>query len=155
MERMLWWRRSIACCRSRPPTLEAVLAGEPILVVDDNAQNLKLARVILTSEGYQVRTAVDAEDALTILESFAPRVILMDIQLPRMDGLALTRRLKSDPRHRDIVIIAVTAYAMKGDDEKALEAGCDGYMSKPIDAQALSAMIARHLKSAPETPGRR
>ena len=131
------------------------MAGEPILIVDDNAQNLKLARVILSADGYQVRTAVDAEDALTILESFAPRVILMDLQLPRMDGLALTRHLKSDPRHRDIVIIAVTAYAMKGDDDKALEAGCDDYMSKPIDAQALSAMIARHLQGAPDTPGRR
>ena len=131
------------------------MAGEPILIVDDNAQNLKLARVILSSEGYQVRTAVDAEDALTILESFAPRVILMDLQLPRMDGLALTRHLKSDPRHRDIVIIAVTAYAMKGDEDRALEAGCDDYMSKPIDAQALSAMIARHLQGAPDTPGRR
>ena len=131
------------------------MAGEPILVVDDNAQNLKLARVILSSEGYQVRTAVDAEDALTILESFAPRVILMDLQLPRMDGLALTRQLKRDPRRRDIVIIAVTAYAMKGDDDKAFEAGCDDYMSKPIDAQALSAMIARHLQRAHGTPGRR
>ena len=131
------------------------MAGEPILIVDDNAQNLKLARVILSSEGYQVRTAVDAEDALTIIESFAPRVILMDLQLPRMDGLALTRHLKRDPRRRDIIIIAVTAYAMKGDDDKALEAGCDDYMSKPIDAQALSAMIARHLQGAPDTPGRR
>jgi two-component system cell cycle response regulator DivK len=130
------------------------MAGEPILIVDDNAQNLKLARVILTSEGYQVRTAVDAEDALTILESFAPRVILMDLQLPRMDGLALARRLKSDPRRRDIVIIAVTAYAMKGDDDKAIDAGCDDYMSKPIDAQALSLMIARHLHGAPDAPGR-
>ena len=131
------------------------MAGEPILIVDDNAQNLKQARVILSSEGYQVRTAVDAEDALTILESFVPRVILMDLQLPRMDGLTLTRHLKGDPRRRDIVIIAVTAYAMKGDDDKALEAGCDDYMSKPIDAQALSAMIARHLHGAPDTPGRR
>ena len=131
------------------------MAGEPILIVDDNAQNLKLARVILSADGYQVRTAVDAEDALTILESFAPRAILMDLQLPRMDGLALTRLLKNDPRRRDIVIIAVTAYAMKGDDDKALEAGCDDYMSKPIDAQALSAMIARHLQGAPDTPGRR
>jgi CheY-like chemotaxis protein len=131
------------------------MAGEPVLIVDDNAQNLKLARVILAAEGYEVKTAVDAEDAISILESFEPRLILMDLQLPRMDGLALTRHLKSDPRHRDIVIIAVTAYAMKGDDDKALEAGCDDYMSKPIDAQALSAMIARHLQGAPDTPGRR
>jgi CheY-like chemotaxis protein len=131
------------------------MPGEPILIVDDNAQNLKLARVILTADGYQVRTAVDAEDALTVLESFAPRVILMDLQLPRMDGLSLTRQLKSDPRRCDIVIIAVTAYAMKGDDDKALEAGCDDYMSKPIDARALSLMIARHLQGAPQAPGRR
>ena len=123
------------------------MAGEPILIVDDNAQNLKLARVILSSEGYQVRTAVDAEDALTILESFAPRVILMDLQLPRMDGLALTRHLKSDPRRRDIVIIAVTAYAMKGDQDKALAAGCDDYITKPIDKRSLPETIARHLAS--------
>ena len=121
------------------------MAGEPILIVDDNAQNLKLARVILSAEGYQVRTAVDAEDALTILESFAPRAILMDLQLPRMDGLALTRLLKSDPRRRDIVIIAVTAYAMKGDEDRALAAGCDGYVSKPIDTDALPRLVAEHL----------
>jgi two-component system cell cycle response regulator DivK len=136
-------------------TREDTVAGEPILVVDDNAQNLKLARIILTAEGYLVRTAVDAEDALTILESFTPRVILMDLQLPRMDGLALTRQLKRDPRRRDIVIIAVTAYAMKGDEDKAREAGCDDYMSKPIDARALSAMIARHVQGTPDPLGRR
>ena len=124
------------------------MAGEPILIVDDNAQNLKLARVILSSEGYQVRTAVDAEDALTILESFAPRVILMDLQLPRMDGLALTRQLKSDPRHRDIVIIAVTAYAMKGDDDKALEAGCDDFVAKPCLPDQLAARIREHVSRA-------
>src|ERR1043165_4459751 len=90
------WRRCIGCCRWGSLPGEAPLAGEPILIVDDNPQNLKLARVILTAEGYQVKTAVDAEDALTVLESFAPRVILMDLQLPRMDGLALTRQLKHD-----------------------------------------------------------
>ena len=126
-----------------------------VLVVDDEPQITRVLRTVLTSQGYQVRTAVDAEDALTILESFAPRVILMDLQLPRMDGLALTRHHKSDTRRRDIVIIAVTADAMKGDDDKAFEAGCDDYMSKPIDAQALTAMIARHLQAAPDTPGRR
>jgi two-component system cell cycle response regulator DivK len=131
------------------------LAGEPILVVDDNPQNLKLARVILAAEGYQVRTAVDAEAALAVLESFAPRVILMDLQLPRMDGLALTRQLKRDPLRHNIVIIAVTAYAMKGDDDRAFEAGCDDYMAKPIDAQALSAMIERHLHGVPDPRSRR
>jgi two-component system cell cycle response regulator DivK len=124
------------------------MAGEPILVVDDNPQNLKLARVILTAEGYEVRTAVDAEEALRMLESFRPRLILMDLQLPRMDGLELTRRLKADPERDTIVILALTAYAMRGDDQKALAAGCDGYMSKPIDIDALPRVVAEHLTRA-------
>jgi CheY-like chemotaxis protein len=121
------------------------MASEPILVIDDNAQNLKLAKVILATEGYEVRTAVDAEDALKVLESFTPRLILMDLQLPRMDGFQLTRQLKADPKSRRIIILALTAYAMKGDDEKAFAAGCDGYMSKPIDTEALSRVVAQHL----------
>ncbi len=121
------------------------MAREPILIVDDNAQNLKLARVILAGEGYDVKTAMDAEEALHILESFVPRLILMDLQLPRMDGLELTRRLKSDQRRRGIIIIALTAYAMKGDDKKAYAAGCDGYMPKPIDIDALTGLVAEHL----------
>jgi len=121
------------------------MTSEPILIVDDNAQNLKLAKVILLAEGYDVRTATDAEHALTILESFTPRLILMDLQLPRMDGLELTRQIKNDPARRGMIIIALTAYAMKGDDEKAFAAGCDGYMSKPIDTDALARMVAEHL----------
>jgi len=121
------------------------MTSEPILIIDDNAQNLKLAKVILVAEGYDVRTAIDAEDALTILESFTPRLILMDLQLPRMDGLELTRLIKNDPARRGMIIIALTAYAMKGDDEKAFAAGCDGYMSKPIDTDALARMVAEHL----------
>jgi CheY-like chemotaxis protein len=121
------------------------MAGEPILIVDDNPANLKLARVLLAGEGYEVRTAVDAEEALTVLESFRPRLILMDLQMPGMDGFALTRRLKADPATKGILILALTAYAMKGDEEKAMAAGCDGYLSKPIDTRALPALIARHL----------
>jgi CheY-like chemotaxis protein len=124
------------------------MAGEPVLVVDDNPQNLKLARVLLTIEGYEVRTAADAEEALRVLESFAPRLILMDLQLPGMDGLELTRRLKADPARRGIIVIALTAYAMKGDREKALAAGCDGYVSKPIDTVALPRLIAEHLAAS-------
>jgi CheY-like chemotaxis protein len=121
------------------------MAGEALLIVDDNATNLKLARVLLTGEGYVVRTASDAEEALIVLDSFAPRLILMDLQLPGIDGLELTRRLKADPRRKHIVILALTAYAMKGDDEKAFAAGCDGYVTKPIDPETLPALIAKHL----------
>lgn len=118
------------------------MAGERVLVVDDNAQNLKLARVLLGSSGYEVRTAVDAEDALRVLDTFEPRLILMDLQLPGMDGLELTRRLKADPARRHILIVALTAYAMKGDREKALAAGCDEYVPKPLDIELLSRTIA-------------
>ena len=113
------------------------MAGESILAIDDNPQNLKFARVLLTSEGYDVRTAGNASEALAILETFVPRLILMDLQLPGMDGLELTRQLKNDPRLGKIIVIALTAYAMKGDRERALAAGCDGYMSKPIDFDTL------------------
>jgi CheY-like chemotaxis protein len=121
------------------------MASDQILVVDDNPQNLKLAKVILAGEGYDVRTAVDAEDAMRVLESFAPSLILVDLQLPGMDGLELTRRLKADPERRSVIVIALTAYAMKGDAAKAFAAGCDGYMSKPIDTEALPRMVAEHL----------
>jgi two-component system cell cycle response regulator DivK len=121
------------------------MASDPVLIVDDNPQNLKLAKVILAAEGYEVKTAIDAEDALRVLESFAPRLILMDLQLPRMDGLELTRRLKADPARRNVIIIALTAYAMKGDERKAFAAGCDDYMSKPIDIDALPRVVAEHL----------
>jgi CheY-like chemotaxis protein len=117
----------------------------PLLVVDDNAINLKLLVIVLAEEGYDVRTALDAEEALSVLETFRPRLILMDIQLPGMDGLQLTRLLKQDPARGDIRIIAVTSYAMKGDDQKAFEAGCDDYITKPISTVSLPQLVARHL----------
>jgi two-component system, cell cycle response regulator DivK len=117
-----------------------------ILIVDDNPVNLKLARLLLEGEGYEVRTAVDAEAALELLKSWKPLLILMDVQLPGMDGLELTRRLKADPETRDIGIIALTAYAMKSDEEKVRLAGCDGYVTKPIDAEALCQLVARKLE---------
>jgi CheY-like chemotaxis protein len=113
-----------------------------VLVVDDNEMNLKLVSVLLTVRGYDVRTAADAAQALEVLAGFAPAVILMDIQLPGMDGLELTRQLKADPRTSSIPIIAITAYAMKGDDQKALDAGCDAYVSKPIDLDTFPAVVA-------------
>jgi CheY-like chemotaxis protein len=121
------------------------MAGELILIVDDNPQNLKLVRLLLDDEGYQVSTAADAEAALRVLETVTPALILMDIQLPGMDGLALTRMLKADPNRRDIIVIALTAYAMKGDAEKMRDAGCDGYVTKPIDTDELAALVRRTL----------
>ena len=113
------------------------MPGEDVLIVDDNAINLKLARILLQSEGYTVHTATDAELALRVLASVKPRIILMDLQLPGMDGLELTRRLKADAATREIAIIAVTASAMKGDEERARAAGCDDYVAKPIDIDSL------------------
>jgi CheY-like chemotaxis protein len=119
--------------------------AERVLIVDDNAVNLNLVAYLVQASGYEVETAGDAEAALAAIAARRPDLILMDLQLPGVDGLELTRRLKSDPETRDIKIIAVTAYAMKGDREKALEVGCDDYVTKPIDTRALPALIARHL----------
>jgi CheY-like chemotaxis protein len=121
------------------------MEGKAILIVDDNPQNLKLARVVLAKEGFDVRTASNAEDALQLLRTVTPGLILMDVQLPGMDGLELTRRLKADPATRPIRVIALTAYAMKGDDEKAFAAGCDGYITKPIDIERLPIVVSSYL----------
>ncbi len=118
-----------------------------ILIVDDNQMNLKLVRVVLVGEGYEVRTAADAEEALGMLEGWQPDLILMDLQLPGMDGLELTRRLKAGAATREIRIVAITAYAMKGDEQKALAAGCDGHITKPIDTRTLPELVARYLSS--------
>lgn len=123
------------------------MAGEPILIIDDNPINLKLEKILLTVEGYDVRTASDAEEALGLIDSFRPRLILMDLQLPGISGLELTTKLKADPKYRDIIIVAVTAYAMKGDREKAFAAGCNGYVTKPIDTKTLPTTIANYLYS--------
>jgi CheY-like chemotaxis protein len=116
-----------------------------ILIVDDNPLNLKLVRVLLIGDGYTVHTAVDAEQTLELLERVTPDVILMDVQLPGMDGLELTRRIKADPARRDITVLALTAYAMKGDDERARAAGADGYLIKPVDTRTLPDVIAGYI----------
>jgi CheY-like chemotaxis protein len=122
-------------------------SGAPILIVDDNVSNTKLLAFLLTAKGYVVRTAANADEALAVLAEFAPRLILMDLQLPGMDGLSLTRQLKADPRTSAIPIVAATAYAMKGDEDKARAAGCDGYITKPIDTRRLPQEIERYLAS--------
>ena len=116
-----------------------------ILVVDENLTNIKLASYILEFEGYDVLTATDAEEAQEIIKRSPPNLILMDIALPGMDGLTLTRRLKADVKTRHIIVVAMTAFAMKGDDQKARAAGCDGYITKPIDTRALGHLVAEFL----------
>jgi CheY-like chemotaxis protein len=122
------------------------MSAKSILIVDDNPANMKLVRILLSGEGYDVHTALDAKEALTKLRSSRPDLILMDIQLPGMDGLELTRRLKSDPATRDIKIVGLTAYAMRGDQERIMAAGCDGYIPKPIDTRTLPNSIKGYLR---------
>src|SRR5438270_293524 len=119
------------------------MAGESILVVDDNATNAKLIFFLLKKRGYDVRCAASGEETLALLKEFRPALILMDIQMPGMDGFELSRRLKADPATRDIILIAVTAYAMKGDEQRVREAGCDGYLAKPIDTRALPQLLVQ------------
>lgn len=128
------------------------MSGEPILIVDDNEVNLRLASLLLAGEGYEVSTAADAEEALVLLQGRRPRLILMDLQMPGMDGFELARRLKADPATRGILLMALTAYAMKGDEERARAAGCDAYVSKPIDTRTLPALIARLLEGHGQRP---
>lgn len=122
--------------------------GVHILIVDDNAINLRLATEVLRHEGHTVLNAVDAEQALEMLRHFTPDLILMDIALPGMDGLSLTRKLKAEERNRKVPIVALTAFAMKGDEQKALDAGCDGYIAKPIDTRRLPQQVAELLARA-------
>lgn len=121
------------------------MAGENILIVDDNQTNLTLLEYLLRANGYTVKTALDEVQMRAALATFRPRMILMDVQLPGKDGLELTRELKAAPETKDILIIAVTASAMRGDEERTRAAGCDGYISKPIDTRALPGMLARML----------
>jgi len=123
--------------------------GALILVVDDNPVNLKLACDVLEAEGFAVDRAVDADEAQASVRRPMPDLILMDIALPGMDGLTLTRLLKSDPRFRRIPVVALTAFAMKGDDRKALEAGCAGYITKPIRTRELAGQVQSFLPAAP------
>jgi len=125
------------------------MGGDPVLIVDDNPVNLKLVRAVLAADGYDIRTAADGAEAWTVLEKFRPRLILMDVQLPGADGFELTRRLKLDPATRDIIVLAITAYAMPGDEEKAYTAGCSGYLTKPVDTRTLPATVKLHLGTRP------
>ena len=151
----------VARCARRPATVgrwavveheELIMSGKRILLVEDNAVNRRLAQFLLKSKGYEVWEATSAPEAFATLKERRPDLILMDIQLPEVDGLTATRRLKADPATCDIPVVAVTSYAMKGDEAKALEAGCSGYVTKPIDKAQLLDTVARLLPQ-PEASG--
>jgi two-component system cell cycle response regulator DivK len=122
-------------------------AAPRVLIIDDNAMNQELSSVLLRRDGIEVANALDAESALTQVASFEPDLVLMDIQLPNTDGLELTRQLRADPAQANLVIVAFTAYAMKGDEARMLAGGCDGYLSKPVDVPRFAAQVRGFLKA--------
>lgn len=126
------------------------MAGERILLVEDNIQNRRLAQFLLTSHGYVVYEATTGPEALELARAHLPNLILMDLRLPGLDGYAATRALKSDDLTKRIPVIALTAFAMEGDREKALQAGCEGYITKPIDTRSFPAAVRRFLRQHAE-----
>lgn len=124
--------------------------GTRILVVEDHEDNRRILRDLLTSRGYDIIEATTGPDGVSLAEGGRPDLILMDIQLPGIDGYEATRRIKANPALRRIPIIAVTSYALDGDEVKAREAGCDGYVAKPFSPRQLLVKIREYL---PQTRG--
>jgi two-component system cell cycle response regulator DivK len=122
--------------------------GRKILVVEDDAQNSYLIGFILEKSGYDVVTVGDGAQAVDAVAAQVPDLILMDMLLPKMSGYDATRAIKSDPRTAGVTIIALTAYSMKGDRERILEAGCDGYISKPIDPETFVSQMEAFMPAA-------
>jgi len=119
--------------------------SQKILIVEDNSQNMKLLLMTLRPHGYALLEATDGEEALKIAVRDKPDLIIMDIQLPKVSGLEVTRRLRQMPAFGRVPIIAITAYAMKGDREESIESGCDAYLSKPIDTRELPEVVEEML----------
>jgi CheY-like chemotaxis protein len=119
-----------------------------ILVVEDNILNLELVADLLEVGGFAVCHARTGEEGLRVARELSPDLILMDLSLPGLDGLATTRALRTDPATRHLTIIALTAHAMRGDDTIALRAGCDGYLTKPIDTRTFAAKVAAFIAAA-------
>ena len=126
------------------------MAGERILLVDDNGQNRRLVQFLLKSRGYIVYEATTGQEALELARTHLQDLIFMDLQLPGLDGLTVTKILKENDLTRQIPVIALTAFAMQGDREKALQAGCDGYIAKPIDTKSFPAAVSQYLATAGE-----
>lgn len=122
------------------------MTARKILVVEDNDMNMQLVEFLLEEGGYDIVKATSGEEALSLThEGAAPDLILMDIHLPGMDGLSVVRAMKADTRTARIPILALTAHAMRGDRDRFLEAGCDGYISKPIDVKTFLSAIEQYL----------
>jgi two-component system cell cycle response regulator DivK len=119
-----------------------------ILLIEDQEDNRRIVRDLLTANGYELIEAATGEDGLALTEKKRPDLVLMDIQLPGLDGYEVTRRLKGNPSLKHIPIIAVTSYALSGDDRKAFAAGCDGYVTKPFSPRLLLAKIREYLPQA-------
>ena len=124
------------------------MATAQILLVEDNPMNRRVVEFLLKAEGYTVMEARDGQEALEMLKDVVPDLILMDLQLPGLDGFSATRMIKSNPATENTPVVALTAYAMSGDAERAREAGCDGYITKPIDPDEFPATVARYLNTA-------
>ena len=122
------------------------MAGEKILIIEDNAMNMELTTDLLKVSGYAVTQAETAEQGIKMAQNQKPDLIIMDIGLPVMDGLSAVEILKKDEKTKDIPILALTSYAMKGDREKILEAGCEGYLAKPIDTRKFADEVKAILK---------
>ena len=122
------------------------MTEKTILVVEDNKLNMKLVRGLIKIGKYHMLEAMDAETGIKLIREERPDLVLMDIQLPGMDGLSATEVIKADPDLKDIPIVALTSYAMQGDKEKALAAGCTGYIAKPIDTRQFLETVSQYLK---------
>ena len=125
------------------------MSAQVVLIVDDHAMNIELARFVLEAGGFVVDVAANAQQATTCIATRLPDLILMDIQMPGTDRLALTRQLKQDPATRQIVVVAFTAYAIKGDEAQMRAAGCDGYLAKPITVATFAASVQALLAAGP------
>ena len=123
------------------------MGDKSILVIEDNELNMKLVRGLLQINGYNILEATDAEIGIDITREHHPDLILMDIQLPGMDGLSATKIIKKNPSLKDIPVVALTSCAMQGDKERAMEAGCAGYIAKPIDTRKFLETVSQYLKS--------
>ena len=124
------------------------MTGGIILIIEDNLLNLELATDLLEASGFVVHSAQTAEEGLRVARELLPDLVLMDFSLPGMDGLSATKNLKADPATRHLAVVGLTANAMKGDEEAALNAGCDGYLIKPIDTRTFVATVTEFIASA-------